>query len=130
MIPANGTFPVLAPRSNHFIKALHSNSGFYFLSSSSGSVKGLRSGSSSSVDPDYLLAKDNVQSIHFINEDSDTHSMHNFNIDAFNVHTGNLGYFESKTVDFIPDKEGTFEYYCSIHPEMKGEITVTGNGPS
>lgn len=130
MIPANGTVPVFAPRDHHFIKALHSKSGYYYLSTSSGSVKGMRSGSSNSVNPTYLLTKDDVQSVHFINEDRETHSVHNLNIDAFNVHTRNLGYFESQTVDFIPDKEGTFEYYCSIHPEMKGEIEVTGHDTS
>jgi plastocyanin len=25
----------------------------------------------------------------------------------------------------LADKIGTFDYYCSIHPDMKGVITVT-----
>jgi plastocyanin len=42
------------------------------------------------------------------------------------VHTRDLNYFESQTIDFVPDKAGHFEYYCSIHSEMKGVITVMG----
>jgi plastocyanin len=40
------------------------------------------------------------------------------------VHTKDLGYFQTQTVTFIADKEGTFQYYCTIHPEMKGNIVV------
>lgn len=127
MIPSNGTSPVFAPRENHFIKALHSSSGYHYVSISSGSVKGLRGGGSGGViNPEYVIPKGDVQSMHFINEDRETHSVHNLNIDAFNVHTRDLSYYESQTIDFIPDKTGTFGYYCSIHPEMKGEITVEG----
>lgn len=126
MIPANGSVPVFALREHHFIKAVYSNSGHHFVGSSSGSVKGLRSGGGSVIDPDYVLAKGDVQSLHFINEDKETHSRHNLNIDEFNVHTRDLGYFESQTVDFVPDISGTFQYYCTIHPEMKGQITVEG----
>jgi hypothetical protein len=94
-----------------------------YVSQSSGSVKGLRSGGGS-VNPSYTLTKGDLQSLHVINEDYETHSKHNLNIDAFNVHTRDLGYFESQTVTFFPEKAGTFEYYCSIHPEMKGVITI------
>jgi plastocyanin len=27
-------------------------------------------------------------------------------------------------ITFIVDKDGTFEYYCSIHPEMRGKVVV------
>lgn len=127
MIPANGTFPVFAPREHHFIKALYSSSGYQYVSISSGSVKGVRSsGGGGIVNPEYTFSAGDVQSMHFINEDRETHSQHNFNIDALNVHTNDLNYYESQTIDFIPDKAGTFEYYCSIHPEMKGKIMVVG----
>jgi hypothetical protein len=127
MIPSNGTFPVLAPRENHFIKASHSSSGYQYISISSGSVKGSRGGGSSGIiNPEYTFPEGDVQSLHFINEDRETHSLHNLNIDVFNVHTRDLSYYESQTIDFIPDKTGTFEYYCSIHSEMKGQITVAG----
>ena len=125
-IPVNGTAPVVGFPTNHFIKATHSsNSGYYFLSQSSGSVKGLRtSGGGGVANPSYLFAKGNLQSIHFINSDYDTQSKHNFNIDAFNVHSRDLGYFEAQTITFMTDKSGTFGYYCTLHPEMKGTITV------
>lgn len=127
LIPANGTAPVLAVPNNHSIKALYSNSGYHYVSLSSGSVKGMRTnGGGGIIDPTYVFAKGDLQALHVINEDYQTHSLHNLNIDEFNVHTKNLGFFESQTITFIPDKVGTFEYYCSIHPEMKGEITVKG----
>jgi plastocyanin len=81
-------------------------------------------GSASPVNPTYTFSKGELESIHFINEDYDTHSLHNFNIDAFNVHTKDLGYYEAQTITFIADKPGTYEYYCTIHPEMKGNIIV------
>ena len=125
-IPANGSAPVLGFPANHFIKATHSaNSGYTYVSQSSGSVKGMRgSGGGGVVNPTYIFNKGGLQSIHVINEDYDTHSMHNFNIDAFNVHTKDLGYFETQTVTFVADKPGDYQYYCSIHPEMKGNITI------
>jgi len=63
-----------------------------------------------------------------INEDKNqpnNPSKHNLNIDEFNVHTKDLGYFQSESVTFLADKTGTFDYYCSIHPDMKGVITIT-----
>jgi hypothetical protein len=124
LIPSNGGAPVFGLAANHFIKATHSaKEGYMYVSQSSGSVKGLRSGGGS-INPSYTLTKGELQSLHVINEDYETHSKHNLNIDAFNVHTRDLGYFESQTVTFFPEKAGTFEYYCSIHPEMKGVITI------
>ena len=131
MIPVNGKSPVLSPPRNIFIKASHSpQTGYIFVSQSSGAVKGLRGsgggggGSAYSTNPTYTFNKGSVESIHMINEDYQTHSKHNFNIDQFNVHTKDLGYFQTQTVTFIADKEGTFQYYCTIHPEMKGDIVV------
>ena len=95
------------------------------MSQSAGGVKGSRGGGAS-VNPVYFLNKGSLESVHLINEDYDTHSKHNFNIDQFKVHTKDLGYFESQTITFIADKVGTFEYYCTIHPEMRGTVTVEG----
>ena len=131
MIPVNGKSPVLSPPRNIFIKASHSpQTGYIFVSQSSGAVKGLRGsggGSAYSTNPTYTFNKGSVESIHMINEDYQTHSKHNFNIDQFNVHTKDLGYFQTQTVTFIADKEGTFQYYCTIHPEMKGNVVVHGD---
>jgi hypothetical protein len=134
MIPVNGKSPVLLPPRNIFIKASHSpQTGYIFVSQSSGAVKGLRGsggggGSAYGTSPTYTFNKGGVESIHMINEDYETHSKHNFNIDQFNVHTNDLGYFQTQTVTFIADKEGTFQYYCTIHPEMRGNIVVVAAG--
>jgi plastocyanin len=131
MIPVNGKSPVLSPPRNIFVKASHSpQTGYIFVSQSSGAVKGLRGsgGGGYSTNPTYTFNKGGVESVHMINEDYQTHSKHNFNIDQFNVHTKDLGYFQTQTVTFIADKEGTFQYYCTIHPEMKGNIVVLAAG--
>ena len=39
---------------------------------------------------------------------------HDLIIDEFGVNTGQIRAGESKTVEFIADKTGTFEYYCSV----------------
>lgn len=126
MIPVNGSTPIFGVPNNHFIKATHStSSGYHWLSVSSGSVKSMRSGGGGNVEnPQYDFSKGGLETIHVINEDYTTHSTHNFNIDDFNVHTKDLGYYETQTMTFLADKTGTFQYYCTIHPEMKGEITV------
>ncbi|NOJ27980.1 MAG: hypothetical protein DA330_08240 [Nitrososphaera sp.] len=37
--------------------------------------------------------------------------------------TGILGNGQSKQIKF--DKEGTYNYFCAIHPYMRGTVTVT-----
>jgi len=100
--------------------------GYEFISQANGAVKGMRAtgGGGPHIDPKYTLNLGSLQSIHVINEDYETHSKHNFNINEFNVHTRDLGYFETQTITFLADKKGTFEYYCTIHPEMKGTVEV------
>lgn len=54
---------------------------------------------------------------------------HDFRIDEFNVATKQIGAGTSETVEFVADKAGTFEYYCSVgqHRQMGmvGTLTVT-----
>jgi hypothetical protein len=128
MIPANGSSPVFGLPANHFIKATHSSgSGYQYISQSSGGVKGIRSsGGGGIANPTYTFGRGDLQSIHFINEDYDTHSLHNFNVDELGVHTRDLGYFETQTVTFVADRAGTYQYYCTVHPEMKGDIVIEG----
>lgn len=123
LIPVNGTEPSFMPPANNFIVAKHSpQDGYVYVSKTT--TSGKKNISGSSINPSIHLTKGSVESIHFINEDNFSHSKHNINIDEFNVHSRDLGYFQTQAITFIADKEGTFHYYCSIHPEMKGEIIV------
>ncbi len=125
MIPVNGTVPVFGMPANHFIKATHSSgSGYHWLSMSSGKVKGMRSAGGNIMNPEYIFNKGELESFHVVNEDYTTKSQHNFNIDELNIHTRDLGFYESQTVTFVADKTGTFEYYCTIHPGMEGKVTI------
>ncbi len=53
---------------------------------------------------------------------------HDLLIDEYKVNTGILAAGESKTVEFVADKTGTFEFYCSVgqHRQMgmKGNLIV------
>lgn len=53
---------------------------------------------------------------------------HNFVIDEFDAKTQRVGTGESTSVEFTPDKTGTFEFYCSVanHRQMgmKGVLVV------
>ena len=59
---------------------------------------------------------------------TNTEGSHDLVIDAFNVNTGRLAAGETKTVEFIASKTGTFEYYCSVGEHrnmgMKGNLIV------
>jgi len=125
MIPVNSSTPVFGIPNNHFVKATYSpSSGYVWVSVASGSVKGLRSSGGGITNPPYIFHKGELDSIRVINEDYETHSAHNFNVDELNIHTKDLNYFDTQTITFVADKPGTFHYYCTIHPEMKGDITI------
>ncbi len=127
MIPTNGAAPVFGMPNNHFVKAQYSpRSGYTWVSMSSGSTKGMKNtgGSGATINPTYVFNKGGLQSMHIINDDYETHSTHNFNIDEFNIHSKDLSSSQSQTITFVANKAGTFEYYCTIHPEMKGHITI------
>ena len=53
---------------------------------------------------------------------------HDFVIDEFNVATERIASGQSETVEFLADKTGSFEYYCSVGSHramgMKGTLTV------
>lgn len=123
--PVNANNLVFAPSSNIFLKAVKSNQGNYHYLHTKG---GKAFPSADGVSPPINVSKGNLIQIHFINEEknqSGNLSKHNLNIDEFNVHTKDLSYFQSESIIFLADKTGTFDYYCSIHPEMKGTFTVT-----
>jgi plastocyanin len=121
LTPVNGNSPVFAAPTNTFVKASYSpQTGYVFTSqSTSSSRNSIGIGFNS---PTITLKQGELESTHIINED--TTSKHNFNIDVFNVHTKNLGYFESQSITFIANKVGSFTYYCTLHPEMKGKVVV------
>ena len=54
---------------------------------------------------------------------------HDWVIDEFNARTKVIGAGQSETIEFVADKTGSFEYYCSVgkHRQMgmKGTLTVT-----
>lgn len=53
---------------------------------------------------------------------------HDWVIDEFNARTKQIGSGQTDTVEFVADKVGTFEYYCSVgnHRQMgmKGNLVV------
>lgn len=124
--PVNSDQLVFAPSTNVYLKAVESPEGYHFSSQSTRGGKIVPSTYGSS--PSISVSKGNLVQIHLINEEknqSGYSSTHNLNIDEFNVHTKDLSYFQAEAITFLADKPGTFEYYCSIHPEMHGTITVT-----
>ena len=123
MIPVNGTTPVFAPPTNIYILATHDSQNGYFFEEQS-TRQGKKTLASGAIDASIHVIKGQLVSLHVINEDKETTSQHDLNIDEFNVHTKKLNYFEAQTINFIADKVGTFKYYSTIHPEMKGSIVV------
>ena len=123
MIPVNGTAPVLATPTNLYILATHTTQDGYIFQEQS-TRQGKKSLSTGAVDVSIHVIKGELVAIHVINEDKETQSQQDLNIDEFNVHTKKLNYFQAQTINFIADKTGTFKYYSTIHPEMKGTIVV------
>ena len=121
-IPVNSTTPVFATASNVYILAIHNDQGYAYDEQSTKTGKKTISGEN--LNPVIHIPKGTLVALHVINEDKDTGSDQDLNIDAFNVHTRHLKYFEAQTLNFLADKEGTYSYYSTIHPEMKGTITV------
>lgn len=54
--------------------------------------------------------------------------VHDFVIDEFDARTAQLQTGQEETIEFVADKKGTFEYYCSVgqHRQMgmKGNLIV------
>lgn len=125
MIPVNVSYPVFEPPENFFLKAIKQNGKYVFASQSAKGGKGIPS--SGMPNPSLHISEGNLVSIHLINEQKNTideKSLHNINIDRFNVHSNDLGYFQTQTITFLANEKGEFTYYCTIHPQMKGKIVV------
>lgn len=121
--PVNMDHPVFATPSNIYIIGIHDPSqGYLYEQESTRQAQKRINGAA--PDASIHVPKGTLVSLHFINEDKDTLSPMDLNIDAFNVHTNKLNYFQAQTINFMADKEGTYSYYSTLHPEMKGTITV------
>lgn len=118
MIPVNGKTPVFGFAENILITTRHTDQGFVFASQSAAK----KSISPTHVSPIIQLSKGQLATIRIMNDDRT--SKHNFNLDEFNVHSHDLGYFETQAITFVADKAGTFHYHCNIHPEMTGQVII------
>ena len=126
LIPVNMDHPVFLVPENILIKTGKTADGQYSfgLQSSRGGKQAPQRGMTS---PTLTVSKGNLVSFHIINEilnTSEAKSVHNFNIDEFNVHSKDLEYFDSQSITFLADKTGEFTYHCTLHPEMKGLLIV------
>ena len=126
MIPVNADFPMFGSPTNIYIKTISTPDGSVYASQS---VKGGKNGGTPNGihNPTFTVSKGNLVSIHFINEDRDSANFdhrHDLNIDEFNVHSKILNHIQAQTITFYADKQGTFEYYSSLHPQMRGLIKV------
>ncbi len=121
-IPANENFPVFATPYHIYITGIHTDQGYVYTEEST--KQGKKSISNGIQDATIHIPKGTLIALDFINEDKDTGSDMDLNIDAFKVHTNSLKYFQAQTINFLADKDGTYVYYSKIHSEMKGTITV------
>ena len=55
-----------------------------------------------------------------------TDTTHTFTLPDFNVDTGDVSAGQTKTVQFVANKTGTFQFYCTLHKSMgmTGTLTV------
>ena len=126
LIPVNLDYPVFLAPENVLIKTGQASDGHYVFShqSSRGGKQVVQNGMTS---PTLTISRGNLVTLHIINEIKNTpqeKSEHNFNIDEFNVHSKDLGYFDSQSITFLADKSGQYTYHCTIHPEMKGLLII------
>ncbi|MGI0046459.1 MAG: cupredoxin domain-containing protein [Nitrosotalea sp.] len=121
--PVNSNVPVFGTPINIYIVGIHDPTQGYLYEQESTrqSKKGVSGGV---ADAAIHIPNGALIALHFINEDKDTGSPMDLNIDNFNVHTNKLTYFQAQTISFLANKAGTYSYYSNIHPEMKGSITV------
>lgn len=125
MIPVNVGYPVFEAPSNIFIKTIQLPDGSHIFASQS--TKGGKIVNKGHQNPSLYVDEGSLVVIHLINEVKivpNISNKHNLNIDEFNVHTGDIGYFQTKSVTFLANKKGSFEYYDSYNPQMRGLIYV------
>ncbi len=71
-----------------------------------------------------LITVESGKQVTWINEDSAFHSVTSGFYDAPTdlFDSGHLDPFESYSLTF--DKTGTYDYFCTLHPWMKGQVLV------
>ncbi len=71
-----------------------------------------------------LIVIEKGKQVTWVNEDSAFHSITSGFYDAPTdlFDSGHLDPFESYTLTF--DETGTFDYFCTLHPWMKGQVVV------
>lgn len=125
-IPVNSDHPIFAASENISIKSVYSPiNGHVFANQSSKGGKNVSMGGGQELH--YQIAQGNLVTIHLINEIKNEPGMPSkvdINIDEFNVHSGELGYFQTKSITFLADKKGEFTFYSKYYPEMKGTIII------
>mgnify|MGYP000734074002 CR=1 FL=1 len=82
-------------------------------------------GSNFSFTPSTMTVnKGDTVRITFVNQNG----MHDWRLDEFNANTSVIQGGQSETIEFVADKTGSFEYYCSVgqHRQngMKGTLVV------
>jgi nitrite reductase (NO-forming) len=74
--------------------------------------------------PDIRVKEGERVKIEFVNEEG----FHDWKIDEFNAATEKISAGATSSVEFVADKKGTFEYYCSVGSHrangMKGNFIV------
>jgi plastocyanin len=77
------------------------------------------------TNPDIYAKVDTPKKILILNKDI---RRHDFIVDELNINTAYLSTEQSFTTAIATRVAGTFEYYCSLHPDtMRGKILVEDN---
>ena len=78
------------------------------------------------TNPDIHAKVDTPKKVSILNKDV---RRHDFIVDELNINTAYLSTEQSFTTAIASRVPGTFEYYCSIHPDtMRGKILIEENG--
>lgn len=115
-----------APASNDTAQTVDQGASSPATGTPTGTVKEFTvTGSKFKFDPAVMsVKKGDTVKIHFVNADG----FHDFVIDEFNVRTPQINGGQSADIQFVADKAGSFEYYCSVGNHramgMKGTLTV------
>jgi plastocyanin len=78
------------------------------------------------TNPDIHAKVDIPKKVSILNKDV---RRHDFIVDELNINTAYLSTEQSFTTAIASRVPGTFEYYCSLHPDtMRGKILIEENG--